>query len=113
MPSLSTLSKLMCAVEPSSRACKSWRKPLLMASATISEATPAATPRMEIAGDNADERLAAFGAKVAGRDEEFEAHEGRLSAVSFQPKRIIAGAVSHTRGSGKFERSPQRLKAPS
>ena len=39
------------------------------------------------AGDDADEGLAALGAQVAGRDEEFEAHEEsyQLSALSFQP----------------------------
>ena len=31
------------------------------------------------AGDDADEGLAALGAQVAGRDEEFEAHEGAFS----------------------------------
>jgi hypothetical protein len=41
-------SRLMCEVEPSRRSCKSWRNPLLMASAMMSEATPAATPTMEM-----------------------------------------------------------------
>ncbi len=38
------------------------------------------------AGDDADEGLAAFGAQVAGRDEEFEAHGevSELSAISYQ-----------------------------
>src|SRR5258708_2910771 len=48
MPSSATRSRLMCEVEPSKRCCKSWRKPLLMAKATIREATPAATPAIEI-----------------------------------------------------------------
>src|SRR3982750_870238 len=39
----------MCEVEPRRRSCKSWRNPLLMASAMTSEATPAATPRTEMA----------------------------------------------------------------
>ena len=48
IPSSATRCRLMCEVDPSSRCCKSWRKPLLMASATTSEATPAATPMMDI-----------------------------------------------------------------
>jgi hypothetical protein len=34
--------------------------------------------------DDADERLAAFGPKIAGCDEEFEAHEKQPSALSCQ-----------------------------
>ena len=44
------------------------------------------------AGDDADESLAAFGAQVAGRDEEFEAHEEasrQLLAVTISQDRII------------------------
>ena len=48
MPSSAMRCKLMCDVEPSSRCCKSCRNPLVMAMATTSEATPAATPTMEI-----------------------------------------------------------------
>ncbi len=74
MPSSAMRCRLMCEVEPRRRCCRSWRNPLLMARATTSEATPAATPSNGDAGDDPDERLAALGAKVAGRDEEFEAH---------------------------------------
>ena len=38
----------MCEVEPMRRCWRSWRKPLLMAKATMSEATPAATPTIEM-----------------------------------------------------------------
>jgi hypothetical protein len=41
------------------------------------------------ASDDADEGLAALGAQVAGRDEEFEAHE---EGISCQPSRIITTA---------------------
>src|ERR671923_66991 len=41
-------NKLTCELEPKRRSCKSWRKPLLMARAMTSEATPAATPAIEI-----------------------------------------------------------------
>src|SRR5439155_12151478 len=49
------------------------------------------------AGDDADERLTPFGAQVASRDEEFEAHRAfscQPSAISFQANRIIAGTCS-------------------
>src|SRR5271165_1758014 len=48
IPSASTRSRLMCDDEPSSRSWRSWRKPLLMASAMIRAATPAATPTIEM-----------------------------------------------------------------
>ena len=48
MPSSATRSRLMCEVDPIRRSCRSWRNPLLMARATMSEATPAATPRIEM-----------------------------------------------------------------
>ena len=48
MPSSAIRWRVMCEVEPSRRCCRSWRKPLLIASATIKEATPAATPTTEI-----------------------------------------------------------------
>jgi len=48
MPSSATRSRLICEVEPMRRSCKSCRKPLLMASATMSEATPAETPTIEM-----------------------------------------------------------------
>ena len=48
MPSSAMRCRLMCEVEPSRRCCRSWRNPLLMASATTSEATPAATPTIEM-----------------------------------------------------------------
>src|ERR1700683_517585 len=41
-------SRLMWEVEPSRRSCRSWRNPLLIANAMTSEATPAATPAMEM-----------------------------------------------------------------
>ena len=48
MPSSAMRCRLMCDVEPSRRCCRSWRNPLVMAMATTSEATPAATPAMEM-----------------------------------------------------------------
>ena len=48
MPSSATRWRLMCDVEPSKRCWRSWRNPLLMARATTSEATPAATPATEM-----------------------------------------------------------------
>src|SRR5579884_939714 len=48
IPSLAVRSRLMCDDDPSRRCCKSWRNPLLIASAMISDATPAATPAIEI-----------------------------------------------------------------
>src|SRR5690349_9532015 len=48
MPSLCTRIRLICAVERIRLFSRSWRKPLLIARATISEATPAATPATEI-----------------------------------------------------------------
>src|SRR5438270_730875 len=48
MPSFSTLMRLMWAVERMRLLSKSCRKPLFIANATISEATPAATPAIEI-----------------------------------------------------------------
>src|SRR5712692_7705597 len=48
MPSLWIRSKLTWEVDPSRRSCRSWRNPLLMASAITREATPAATPAMEM-----------------------------------------------------------------
>src|SRR5579872_1875280 len=48
-PSLWMRSKLMCEVEPSRRSCRSCRNPLFIASAMTSDATPAATPAMEMA----------------------------------------------------------------
>ena len=49
MPSSATRSRLTWELDPNKRCCKSWRKPLLMANATMSDATPAATPATEIA----------------------------------------------------------------
>jgi len=48
IPSSAIRCKLICEVAPNSRCCKSCRNPLLMASATINDATPAATPTTEI-----------------------------------------------------------------
>ena len=43
------------------------------------------------AGNDANHRLAPFGAKVARGDKKFEAHRSyQLSAISFQPHWIIA-----------------------
>ena len=48
MPSSAMRCRVMCDVEPSRRCWRSWRNPLVMAMATTSEATPAATPAMEM-----------------------------------------------------------------
>ncbi len=74
MPSLWTRISSTCAVEPSRRSCRSRRMPLVMASATISDATPAATPAIEMAVMTADHRLSPLGPQVSRRNEEFKAH---------------------------------------
>ena len=76
MPSSAMRSRLMWELDPMRRSCKSCRKPLLMASATISEATPAATPAIEMPVMMPVNSLTALGAQVAGGDEEFKAHGG-------------------------------------
>ena len=48
--------------------------PLVMARAMISEATPAATPAMEMSGDDAHHRLAALGPEITRGDKKLEAH---------------------------------------
>ena len=50
------------------------------------------------AGDDANDRLAAFGAQVAGRDEEFEAHEEKLSALSRQ----LSARFDYSGGADRF-----------
>ena len=76
-----------------------------MASATTSEATRRHSGNRD-AGDDANKGLPPFGAQVAGRDEEFEAHERsyQLSAVSSQLDSIIttplAEATFRHNGSG-------------
>ena len=58
---------LMCAVAPSRLRCSVLRKPLLMASATTSAITPAATPTMEISGDDGDHGFLAARPQIAAR----------------------------------------------
>ena len=48
MPSDLHTQKIDVRGGPSRRSCRSWRNPLLIASATTSEATPAATPTIEM-----------------------------------------------------------------
>ena len=89
MPSSATRIRLMCEVEPSKRCCKSWRNPLLMANATIREATPAATPAIEmpvIMPIKAWRRLA----RKYRRAIKSSKRMNSFSAVSYQPRlRII------------------------
>jgi hypothetical protein len=49
MPSSWTRMSDTCAVELNSRSCRSRFMPVVMASAMMSEATPTATPAIEIA----------------------------------------------------------------
>src|SRR6185437_14214541 len=48
MPSPMVRINCKCDVDDKRRSCKSWRKPLLIASAMTREATPATTPMIEM-----------------------------------------------------------------
>ena len=75
MPSASTRISCTCAELPSSRSCRSRRMPLVIASAIISAATPAATPGNGDSGDYAHHGLPPLGFQVPRRQKQLESHQ--------------------------------------